>query len=111
MASTYFEGQVKANPLAQRGHSRDHRPDTKQVNLALVVSRSGMPVGYEVFAGNRHDATTLEEIIEHIEQLHGRAARIWVLDRGMVSEENVSFLKRDGRRYIVGTPKSMLKRC
>lgn len=110
VTSTYFEGEAKANPLAQRGYSRDHRPDCKQVNLALVVSRSGMPVGYEVFAGNRHDATTLEEIIEHIERLHGRAARIWVLDRGMVSEENVEFLKQGGRRYIVGTPKSMLKR-
>ena len=110
VTSTYFEGEAKANPLAQRGYSRDHRPDCKQVNLALVVSRSGMPVGYEVFAGNRHDATTLEEIIEHIERLHGRAARIWVLDRGMVSEENVAFLKQGQRRYIVGTPKSMLKR-
>jgi len=110
VTGTYFEGEAKANPLAQRGYSRDHRPDCKQVNLALVVSRSGMPVGYEVFAGNRHDATTLEEIIEHIERLHGRATRIWVLDRGMVSEENVAFLKQGQRRYIVGTPKSMLKR-
>jgi transposase len=110
VTSTYFEGEARANPLAQRGYSRDHRGDCKQVNLALVVSRGGMPVGYEVFAGNRHDSTTLEEVIEHIERLHGRAARIWVLDRGMVSEENVEFLKRGGRRYIVGTPKSMLKR-
>jgi len=110
VTSTYFEGEAKANPLAQRGYSRDHRPDCKQVNLALVVSRSGMPVGYEVFAGNRHDSTTLEEMIRHIERLHGRAARIWVLDRGMVSEENVEFLKQGQRRYIVGTPKSMLKR-
>lgn len=110
VTSTYFEGEAKANPLAQRGYSRDHRPDCKQVNLALVVSRSGMPVGYEVFAGNRHDATTLEEMIGHIERLHGRAQRIWVLDRGMVSEENVAFLKQGQRRYIVGTPKSMLKK-
>jgi transposase len=109
VTSTYFEGEAKANPLAQRGYSRDHRPDSKQVNLALVVSRSGMPVGYEVFAGNRHDSTTLEEMIGHIERLHGRAQRIWVLDRGMVSEENVEFLKQGQRRYIVGTPKSMLK--
>jgi len=110
VTSTYFEGEAKKNPLAQRGYSRDHRPDCKQVNIALVVSRSGMPVGYEVFAGNRHDSTTLEEMIEHIEKLHGRAQRIWVLDRGMVSEDNVEFLKRGKRRYIVGTPKSMLKR-
>lgn len=110
VTSTYFEGQAKANPLAQRGYSRDHRPDCKQVNLALVVSRSGMPIGYELFAGNRHDSTTLEEVIRHIERLHGRAQRIWVLDRGMVSEENVQFLKQGQRRYIVGTPKSMLKK-
>jgi transposase len=110
VTSTYFEGEAKANPLAQRGYSRDHRPDCKQVNLALVVSRSGMPVGYEVFAGNRHDSTTLEAIVAHIEKLHGQAQRIWVLDRGMVSEENMEFLKRGQRRYIVGTPKSMLKR-
>lgn len=109
VTSTYFEGEAKSNPLAQRGYSRDHRPDCKQVNLALVVSRSGTPVGYEVFAGNRHDSTTLEEMIGHIERLHGRAHRIWVLDRGMVSEENVAFLNQGGRRYIVGTPKSMLK--
>jgi transposase len=109
VTSTYFEGEAKGNPLAQRGYSRDHRPDCKQVNLALVVSRGGMPVGYEVFAGNRHDSTTLEEIVAHIERLHGRAQRIWVLDRGMVSEENVEFLKQGGRRYIVGTPKSLLK--
>jgi transposase len=70
VTSTYFEGEAKGNPLAQRGHSRDHRTDCKQVNLALVVSRSGMPVGYEVFAGNRHDSTTLKEMIRHIEQLH-----------------------------------------
>ena len=110
VTSTYFEGEARGNPLAQRGYSRDHRPDCKQVNLALVVSRSGMPVGYEVFAGNRHDSTTLEEMIRHIERLHGRAARIWVLDRGMVSEDNVEFLRQGGRRYIVGTPKSLLKR-
>jgi transposase len=110
VTSTYFEGEAKGNPLAQRGYSRDHRGDCKQVNLALVVSRSGMPVGYEVFAGNRHDSTTLEEIVRHIERLHGRAQRIWVLDRGMVSEDNVEFLKQGGRRYIVGTPKSLLKR-
>ena len=81
VTSTYFEGEAKINPLAQRGYSRDHRPDCKQVNIALVVSRSGMPVGYEVFAGNRHDATTLEEMIEHIEKLHGRRNRsgCWIV--------------------------------
>ncbi len=93
VTSTYFEGQAQGNPQAQRGYSRDHRPDCKQVNIALVVSRCGMPLGYEVFAGNRHDSTTVEEIVEHMETLYGRANRIWVMDRGMVSEDNVAFLR------------------
>jgi hypothetical protein len=96
--------------LAQRGYSRDHRPDCKQVNIALVVSREGMPLGYQLFTGNRNDVSTLEEIVERIERLYGRANRIWVLDRGMLSEENVRFLKQAKRRYIVGTPKDVLKR-
>jgi transposase len=110
VTSTYFEGEAKGNELAQRGYSRDHRPDCKQVNIALVVSREGMPLGYQLFAGNRNDVTTLEEIVERIERLYGRANRIWVLDRGMVSEENLRFLKQAKRRYIVGTPKGLLKR-
>ncbi len=96
MTSTYFEGQAEKNPQAQRGYSRDHRPDCKQVNIALVVSRCGMPLGYELFAGNRHDSTTLEEIVEHIEGLYGRANRIWVMDRGMAGEDNVKFLREGG---------------
>jgi len=110
VTSTYFEGEAEKNPQAQRGYSRDHRPDCKQVNLALVVSRQGLPLGYEVFAGNRHDATTVEEVVEAIEKKYGKASRVWVMDRSMTSENNVEFLKRGGRRYILGTPKSMLKR-
>jgi transposase len=110
VTSTYFEGQANANPLAKRGYSRDHRPDCKQVCIGLVVTRCGLPLGYEVFAGNRHDSTTLEEIVETIEARYGKAQRIWVLDRGMVSEDNIEFLKAGGRRYIVGTPKCQLKR-
>jgi len=110
VTSTYFEGEAKQIPLAQRGYSRDHRPDCKQVNIALVVSREGIPLGYQLFAGNRNDVTTLEEIVERIERLYGKANRIWVMDRGMISEENVRYLKEAGRRYIVGTPKGMLKR-
>src|SRR5258705_2754192 len=110
VTSTYFEGDAKGNELAQRGYSRDHRPDCKQVNIALVVSREGMPLGYQLFAGNRNDVTTLEGIGERIERLYGTANRIWVLDRGMVSEENLRFLKEAKRRYIVGTRKGMLKR-
>src|SRR5437899_11421256 len=72
--------------------------------------REGVPLGYELFAGNRNDVTTLEEIVERIERLYGKANRIWVMDRGMISEENVRYLKEAGRRYIVGTPKGMLRR-
>jgi transposase len=110
VTSTYFEGEARRNDLAQRGYSRDHRPDCKQVNIALVVSRCGMPVGYEVFAGNRHDTKTVEQVVEHVEKIYGRANRIWVMDRGMVSEKNVEYLRKGGRRYIVGTPKSQLRK-
>jgi len=110
VTSTYFEGEGEKNPQAQRGYSRDRRPDCKQVNIALVVSRQGLPLGYEIFAGHRNDATTVEEIVNAIENKYGKAGRIWVMDRGMTSEDNVEFLKQGGRRYILGTPKSMLKR-
>ena len=110
ITSTYFEGQAEGNPQAQRGYSRDHRGDCKQVNIALVVSRCGMPLGYEVFAGNRHDATTLEEMVTHVEQLYGRAGRVWIMDRGLVSEKNVQFLRAGARRYILGTAKSALRK-
>ena len=110
ITSTYFEGQAEGNPQAQRGYSRDHRPDCKQVNIALVVSRCGMPLGYEVFAGNRHDATTLEEIVAHMEELYGRAGRVWIMDRGLASEKNVQFLRAGGRRYILGTAKNSLRK-
>lgn len=110
VTSTYLEDQAEKNPQAQRGYSRDHRPDCKQVNIALVVSRCGMPLGYEVFAGNRNGAPTLEEIVGHIEGLYGRANRIWVMDRGMAGEDNVEFLREGGRRYIVGTAKNSLRK-
>jgi transposase len=109
MTSTYFEAECKGNPQAQRGYSRDHRPDCKQVCIALVVSKDGLPLGYEVFTGNRSDVKTVEEIVHLMESRYGNADRIWVMDRGMVSEENVRFLKEGGRRYIVGTPKSQLR--
>src|SRR6266568_535304 len=110
VTSVYFEGLAAANALAQRGYSRDHRPDCKQVCLALVVTRDGMPVGYEVFAGNRTDVTTVEEIVEAMEARYGVAERIWVMDRGMTSADNLEWLRQTGRRYLVGTPKSELKK-
>ena len=109
VTSTYFEGQCAANPLAKRGYSRDSRPDCPQVCLGLVVTSDGLPLGYEVFAGNRNDATTVEEIVTAMERKYGRANRVWVMDRGMVSEGNLAFLRRRGGEYLVGTPKAMLR--
>lgn len=109
MTSTYFEGQADGNPQAKRGYSRDHRPDCKQVCIALVVSRCGVPLAYEVFDGNRSDVTTVQQIVPMIEERYGKSDRIWVMDRGMVSEKNLQFLRSGDRRYILGTPRSQLK--
>lgn len=109
VTSTYFEGTADKNEQAQYGYSRDHRPDCKQVCIALVVSREGLPLGYEVFMGNRHDMTTVEDIVEKIESQYGQADRIWVMDRGMISEDNLEFLRSENRRYLIGTPKSQLR--
>jgi len=110
VTSTYFEGNATNNPQAKHGYSRDKRPDCKQVCIALVVTKEGIPLGYEVFDGNRNDSTTVEEIVEAMETRYGTADRIWVMDRGMVSDHNIEFLKQNARRYIIGTPKSLLKK-
>jgi len=110
VTSTYFEGEAAINPQAKRGYSRDKRPDCKQVCIALVVTKEGLPLGYEVFDGNRNDSTTVEEIVNKMEERYGAADRIWVMDRGMVSEKNIEFLSQNHRRYIIGTPKSLLKK-
>lgn len=109
VTSTYFEGECAANPQAQRGYSRDSRPDCKQVCIGLVVTDEGMPLGYEVFAGNRNDSKTVQEMVEAMEAKYGRAQRIWVMDRGMVSETNLEFLRSREGKYIVGTPKAQLR--
>src|ERR1700687_3656510 len=110
VTSTYFEGQAEANPQAQRGYSRDHRPDCKQVLIALVVTFDGFPLGYEVFAGNTHDARTLQTIVATMEARHGMLGRVWITDRGMASAENLAWLGQTGRRYIIGAPKSELRK-
>jgi transposase len=109
VTSTYFEGL--ADPaIAKRGYSRDHRPDCVQVNIALVVSREGMPLGYEIFAGNTTDVTTVRQIVESMEDRFGQVNRVWVMDRGMVSAENIAWLNATGRRYVIGTPRAELRR-
>jgi transposase len=109
ITSTYFEGACAGNALAQRGYSRDSRPDCPQVCIGLVVTEDGLPLGYEVFAGNRHDSTTVQELIACMERKYGRAQRVWVMDRGMVSEANLKYLRECGGSYIVGTPKALLR--
>ena len=110
VTSTYFEGLAEANPQAKRGYSRDHRPDCKQVCIALVVSFDGFPLGYEVFAGNTHDSKTLQTIVATMEARHGMVGRVWIADRGMASADNLAWLRQTGRRYIIGAPKSELKK-
>jgi transposase len=109
VTSTYFEGEAAGNAQAQRGHSRDHRPDCKQVCIALVVTFDGFPLGYEVFPGNTHDSTTVKAIVETMEARHGTVGKVWIMDRGMASAENLAWLRTTGRRYILGTPKSELR--
>jgi transposase len=110
VTSTYFEGQAEANALAERGYSRDHRADCKQVLIALVVTFDGFPLGYEVFAGNTNDPRTLQTIVTTMENRHGMLGRVWIADRGMASKDNLAWLRQTGRRYIIGAPKSDLKK-
>jgi len=110
VTSTFIEGEGAASEQMKRGYSRDQRPDCKQVCIALVVSRDGMPLGYEVFDGNRADVTTVKDVVKLMEAKYGKADRIWVMDRGMVSEDNVAFLKEGERRYILGASRANLKR-
>jgi transposase len=109
VTSTYFEGEAEHNPQAQRGYSRDQRSGNKQVCLGLVCTPEGLPLSFEVFAGNRTDVTTVEEIVRSMETKYGVAQRIWIMDRGMVSEANLAFLRERKARYLVGTPKSWLR--
>ena len=109
VTSTYFEGECRRNDMAKYGYSRDNRPDCLQVCIGLVVTEDGIPLGYEVFDGNTHDSKTVEGIVGAMESKYGRANRIWVMDRGMVSEENLRFVRGRGGSYIVGTPKAMLR--
>ncbi len=109
LTSTYVEGTAAKNPLMQRGYSRDHRPDCKQVVIALIVNVEGFPLSYEVFDGDRAEVTTLEVVLRAVERKYGRARRVWVFDRGIVSEENLAMLRKRPGQYLVGTSRSKLK--
>jgi transposase len=109
LTSTYVEGAAEENSLMRRGYSRDHRPDCEQLVLALIVNQEGFPFSYEVFDGNRADVTTVEAILRTVERKHGKARRVWIFDRGVVSEENLVAIRKRGGEYLVGTPRSKLK--
>jgi len=110
LTSTYVEGAAVQNPMMHRGYSRDHRPDCEQMVIALIVNREGFPLSYETFDGNRADVSTMETMLRMIERKYGKARRIWVMDRGIVSEENLAAIRRRGGQYLVGTPRSQMKR-
>jgi transposase len=108
LTSTYFEGLSAENDLAHRGYSRDHRGDCKQIVVALVVSRDGFPLAHRTFAGNTRDLKTVQTIVTEIETQFGKSQRIWVMDRGMISDESLKFLGEPGRRYLLATRRGEL---
>ena len=110
LTSTYVEGTAEKNPMMARGYSRDHRPDCEQMVIALIVNSEGFPFSYETFDGNRADVSTMETILRMVERKYGKARRIWVFDRGIVSEENLAAIRRRGGQYLVGTPRRQMKR-
>jgi transposase len=110
LTSTYVEGAAEKNPMIRRGYSRDHRPDCEQLVIALIVNREGFPFSYETFDGNRSDVSTMETILRMVERKYGKARRIWVFDRGIVSEENLAAIRKRDGQYLTGTPRSQMKR-
>src|SRR6202140_2017257 len=109
LTSTYVEGAAQKNPMVRRGYSRDHRPDCEQLVIALIVNNEGFPVSYETFDGNRTDVSTMETILRMVERKYGKARRIWVFDRGIVSEENLAAIRKRDGQYLVGMPRSQMK--
>src|SRR5467141_765046 len=111
LTSTYFEGEMEENPKAQRGYSRDHRPDCLQVVIALVITTDGFPLAYEVMDGNTSDRATLRGFLDQIENTYGQAKRLWVMDRGIPSEAILAEMRNPARpvSYLVGTGKSKIK--
>src|SRR6266581_734237 len=109
LTSSYVEGAAEKNPMMRRGYSRDHRRDCEQMVIALIVNSEGFPFSYETFDGNRADVSTMETILRMVERKYGKARRIWVFDRGIVSEENLQAIRKRGGQYLVGTPRSQMK--
>ncbi len=110
LTSTYFEGLCKQNAKAGFGYSRDKRPDCRQVVIALIVTPEGFPIGYEVLPGNTLDKTTLGFFLKRIESMYGKARRVWVMDRGIPTEEVLWQMRDQNIQYLVGTPRAMLNK-
>ena len=110
LTSTYFEGLCEQNPKAKFGYSRDKRSDCRQVVIALIVTPEGFPMGYEVLPGNTLDKTTLRFFLKKIESMYGKARRVWVMDRGIPTEETLSQMRDENIQYLVGTPRAMLNK-
>ena len=110
LTSTYFESEppFPENDKRAYGYSRDHRGDCVQIVIALVVTPEGLPVAYEVMKGNTADNTTLTAFLDKIEGLYGKSRRIWLMDRGIPTEETLKDLAARGGEYVVGTPKGRL---
>src|SRR5260370_38425457 len=105
----YCEGVALANDLARRGCSRDHRSDCLQVIVALVVTREGFPVAHYTWPGNTQDLKTVQRLVGAIEARFGKSQRVWVMDRGMISDEALTFLTAEGGRYLLATKRPPLK--
>lgn len=112
LTSTYVEGEAEQNPKAKRGYSRDGRPDCKQVVVALVITPEGFPLAYEVMDGNTSDKTTLRGFLTKIENLYGKARRVWLMDRGIPTEAVLKEMREaEGQMfYLVGTPKARVNK-
>jgi transposase len=107
LTSTYFEGIAAANPKAKRGHSRDKRPDCKQVVVGLVIGREGFPICHEVYAGNTQDVTTLPNILDQLAERVGLAVGATVvIDRGLASAANIAVLQQRKLHYVVAARQS-----
>jgi len=109
LTSTYFEGRMAGNPKAQRGYSRDHRPDCKQLCIGLAVNRVGFPLGFETLAGNSRDAATLTPMITTLEARCGGTRRIVCFDRGMATEANLRLWRRTGRPYLCAVRRAVTR--
>src|SRR5271168_3245106 len=109
LTSTYFEGRLAGNPKAQRGYSRDHRPDCKQLCIGLVVNSDGFPLGYESLPGNARDAATLTPLIQSLEERCGGTRRLVCFDRGMATEANLRHWRQSQRRYLCAVRRAVTR--